>query len=124
MFTANKIKPSILVVDDNRDSRELLSLLFEKANYEIVPCKSYSDAIKRIRNNSFDLYLLDVKLPDGDGISLCREIRRKSSDKPILFWTGDVTRQTKEKALKAGATQFLTKPCDIFEILETVRNYC
>jgi len=116
---------SILCVEDHDDSRELLSFLIRRVttDTEVRSVSTGLEAMELINEKEFDLYILDIWLPDIDGIKLCRAIRGGGSQKPILFLTAAVTAVDQHDAFDAGATMFLKKPFDIARIPKIVQNY-
>ena len=76
----------IVVVEDEKELCESLKMLLTEKGYEIVTARSCDEADKYIGNPQIDMFLLDVKLPDGSGFDLCRKIR-KSSEVPVIFLT-------------------------------------
>ena len=78
-------KASILVVEDEESLREALKLNLELENYEITTAENGPTALKLVKNEYFDLIVLDIMLPDMDGITVCETIRMQHNDVPILF---------------------------------------
>ncbi len=100
----------ILCIDDDEFSHELLCI--HLAGYEIVTEATLTAGRQRAEQESFDLYLLDVMLPDGNGIELCKQLRQSEALTPIIFLTADARPATREAALRAGAQMLLSKPVD------------
>ena len=115
---------SILCVEDHQDSQDLLSFLLRRVTpgTEVRSVSSGSEAMEWINAKEFDLYFLDICLPDIDGIKLCRAIRQGGSEKPIVFLTALITGIDQHDAFDAGATMFLKKPLDIDLIPQIVRD--
>ena len=110
----------ILVVDDDRSSTLMLRYLLEGEGHRVTTTDSALRALDQLEQNEVDLVLLDVVMPDMDGLDLCRRIRA-TSDVPIMFLSvgSDVT--DKVLGLRAGADDYLTKPFDTNELLARVR---
>ena len=109
-------KGHILCVEDDEESMLMLQTLLELNGYKVSPAKSLTEGLSLAKGNSFDLYLLDDWLPDGVGIDLCEKIRSFDSITPILFYSGVAGEVERERAISAGAQEYLFKPVDI-EIL-------
>jgi DNA-binding response OmpR family regulator len=101
---------SILCVDDDTDTCELLHFLLDE--YEFVPVHSVEKAFGLIESRRFDLYIFDNWLTDGSGIELCRKVRALGIETPIIFVSGAAQTQDVEEALASGANKYLTKPCE------------
>ena len=109
----------ILCIDDHRDSADILKLLLEDEGHEVVIATNIRDAIALATQESFDLYVLDRRLPDGTGIELCRQLVAATPNVPCIFYTGDAYEVNREQALAAGAEHYIPKP-DIGRLIETV----
>jgi DNA-binding response OmpR family regulator len=103
----------ILVVEDHPDIAGLLRLMFPPPRFVVLTAGTLLDARTLLaRLNPPHLVLLDLILPDGDGLDLCREIRAKHPRLPILVLTARVESGAAEEALAAGATRVMEKPFD------------
>jgi DNA-binding response OmpR family regulator len=109
-------KGHILCVEDDEESMLMLRTLLELYGYEVSSAKSLTEGLSLARSNGFDLFLLDDWLPDGIGIDLCEKIRSFDSITPILFYSGVAGSDERQRAIRAGAQEYLIKPVDI-EIL-------
>ena len=112
---------SILLVEDDLYLSQGLTELLQKSGY--VPCQaqSLSQARQAVQSRSFDLLILDVTLPDGDGISFCRELRASGCATPILFLTARDEEFDIVTGLDAGGNDYVTKPFRIQELLSRIR---
>ena len=117
------LSPTILYVDDNADSREVISFLLNIGDnkYNITTADSAGKALKLMEVQNYDLYILDYRLPEIDGIELCRLIRKINTLTPIIFYSGAAYKAERERALAAGANAYLVKPNDIDNLTETVK---
>ncbi|MBS5149976.1 MAG: response regulator transcription factor [Butyricicoccus pullicaecorum] len=98
----------ILLLEDDIALSQGITLAL-RASGQITACSSLKDARALLRQQSFDLLLLDINLPDGTGIALCREVRQTSSV-PILFLTARDTEYDEVAGLESGADDYITKP--------------
>ena len=112
----------MLIVDDD----QLLGWALERGllgeNLSVTVVETGQDALLEIRRNSYHLVLLDIHLPDINGLELLGEIRIKSPDSRIIITSADVSESNKEKALSGGASQFLEKPFSILTIQGLLRS--
>ena len=111
---------TILHVEDDQDTRELVALMLARSNYKVVPAETHDEALLLARANQFDLYLIDNWLPGGSGIDLCKKLREFNSWTPILFYSGAAYECDKQQALDAGAQGYLVKPVDYDELIEEI----
>ena len=114
----------ILCVEDDDDVCSMITSLLGLLGYEVVSAGSMSQALTKIDNEQFDLYLLDNWLPGGSGIDLCRTIRARTQTTPILFYSGAAYEADERQALEAGANAYLIKPADVNKLVESVRQLC
>jgi len=110
----------ILYVEDDADTRELVSYVLARANYEVVFAENPEQAASLAQTASFDLYLIDNWMPGASGIELCGWLRKFDNDTPILFYSGAAYEQDKRAAFAAGAQGYLTKPADNEKLVEEV----
>lgn len=110
----------ILYVEDDADTRSLVSYVLTGANYEIALAENPEQATLLAQTGSFDLYLIDNWMPGMSGIDLCTRLREFDADTPILFYSGAAYEQDKRAALAAGAQGYLTKPADNEKLLKEV----
>ncbi|MDX8404796.1 MAG: sigma-54 dependent transcriptional regulator [Mariprofundus sp.] len=107
----------ILLVEDNEDFRLILQEALETAGFHVTAAANAMRARKAMSIGKFDLTLLDVRLPDGNGIELMREFRQTDPDMGIIIMTGYAEVDTAVDAVRLGANDFLKKPFDIEEML-------
>src|SRR5690348_3511684 len=112
----------ILVVEDNRDSRDMVRTLLSESgsDYEVTAVETAAEALALDGKKPFDLYVLDIWLPGMDGLGLCRRLRERGRTQPIIFFSAMVQTTDREYVLAAGADEFLVKPRDIDSFLPTV----
>lgn len=106
-------KPRALVVDDEPDIRELLSITLERMNLEVATADTIAAATRELRATPFDLCLTDMRLPDGDGLSLVEWINSHKPQTPVAVITAHGNVESAVRALKLGAFDFISKPLDV-----------
>ncbi|MBE9099974.1 PAS domain S-box protein [Vacuolonema iberomarrocanum] len=111
----------ILVVEDDGITAEALSSLLGDQNYAVDVAQTYPTALELVEAFQYDLVLLDVQLPQGDGISLCRQLRSQEQSMPILMLTAQGDGHDKAVGLDAGADDYVVKPFHPEELSARVR---
>ena len=114
-------KCRILYVDDHKDTSEMLSLLFSQEDYEVVTATTAQEALTLAVSDQFDLYVLDKRLPDADGLTLCQQLTEITPKIPCVFYSGDAYEVHRRQAIAAGAVAYVTKP-DIEGLIDNVRK--
>jgi len=114
--------PRILVVDDDRTTRELLRLQLRSAGYAVETAGDGAAALVRVRRKKFDLVLLDVWMPGMDGLTVLARLRDEPSQPRVVVMTADDTSETLLRAIRAQAHRFVTKPFESKELVELVRS--
>ena len=115
-----KVRHKILVVDDELHIRRLIHAALARADYAIVEAENAREAMERLRDERPDIVLLDLGLPDRDGLELVPLIKQQSDTTLIVVSARDATEE-KVAALDLGADDYLTKPFDTDELLARVR---
>ena len=110
-------KASILLVEDEEHLHETIKLNFELEGYEVTSAFDGSQALEAITNEYFDLIVLDIMLPEIDGISITENVRLSNAETPILILSAKNTSADKILGLKKGADDYLTKPFNLEELL-------
>jgi len=111
-----------LIVDDEPDIRELIDLTLTRMGLECRLAADLTEARQLLTGNSFDLCLTDMRLPDGNGIELVREIQAHRPDLPVAVITAHGTMDSAIDALKSGAFDFVTKPVELRVLRELVES--
>jgi two-component system, OmpR family, response regulator len=112
--------PHLLVVDDDREIRDLLSRFLSKHGYRVTAAKDARDARRTLGDARIDLIILDVMMPGEDGLSLCRELRAKSPT-PIIMLTAMGEDTDRIVGLEMGADDYLPKPFNPRELLARIK---
>jgi len=117
-------RPNILIVEDDRDTADMLKAYFEAQGYQIHWASWGGDALRLTEKMLPDLIVLDIRLPDIDGYEVCRQLRaqRRTEQVPIIFLTERRERIDRLSGLESGAVDYITKPFDIQELRLRVRN--
>jgi len=115
-------RPRVLCVDDDEDTRVMLSTLLKFALIEAKTVGTAAQALSSMKTDSFDLYLLDSWLPDLDGFELCRRMRDFDPHTPILFFSGAAYEADKKKGIEAGADAYVAKP-DIYGLVRSIKQF-
>ena len=113
--------PKILIVEDDDTVREALSAGLESEGYEVILSDNGLDGLKQAKEEGPDLILLDLMLPEMDGLSVCRALRR-NSDVPIIMLTARGTEMDKIVGLETGADDYVVKPFSLGELLARIRS--
>src|SRR5687768_7593273 len=100
----------ILIVDDHRETRELIARHLVRASYGVAGVGTCGDALAALQEEEFDVVVLDVMLPDGSGLELCASLRSRKIDVPILLLTARGAVRSRVEGLDAGADDYLGKP--------------
>lgn len=115
-------KGKILVVDDDKNIRLLLSQCLEGAGYQVVPAVDGEHALRKMAEDRFDLVMLDMKLPGMDGIQVLRKLRSLNPGQTVVMITAHGTVETAVEAMKLGAADYLQKPFTPEEIRAIVQH--
>ena len=115
-------KRRILSVDHNKDTCLMLEQLFVLNGYDVTTAVSSEEALSAAHKEAFNLYVLDLMMPDVDGAQLCRMIREFDPHTPIIIYSGAALEINREEALQAGADAFIAKPY-IGELLGRIERF-
>lgn len=115
-------KHSILLVEDEENLQEALKLNLELEGYEVTACADGLEALKNLSQEHFDLMVLDVMLPELDGISVCESVRLQKNPIPILILSAKNSSADRVLGLKMGADDYLNKPFNLEELLLRVEK--
>ena len=115
-------KGSILIVDDDAGIRETLSLVFEKNGFEPETAGTGQEAIDKTLRRFFNVAIIDIRLPDVEGIELLTLLKEMHPDMAVIMVTAYASIDTALRALNEGASAYITKPMNMNEVLATVRD--
>jgi len=116
-----ELRPTIMIVEDDVVLANLIAKQLRRNGFIPLVANTAGEARRIAAEKTAALYILDVSLPDGDGFSLCGELRRRS-DAPVLFLTGKSETNDKISGLGAGGDYYLTKPYEAQELLAVIRS--
>ena len=113
--------PRILIVEDDADIVENLSILLQDEGYSVFCASSMEQAMNTLRTENIDLVLLDITLPDGNGYSVCTAVKRQTNA-PVIFLTAMADEASIVTGFQLGADDYITKPFKPMELICRVRN--
>jgi DNA-binding NtrC family response regulator len=113
----------ILIVDDNPHMTSLLAETLEFLDYKGISAKDGEEALRKLKEDSFDMVITDLRMPRMGGMDLLRTIKDKFPDLPVVVITGFGTDSSKDDALSAHADGFLSKPFKVDEIKKLLQNH-
>ncbi|MFQ5542226.1 MAG: sigma-54-dependent transcriptional regulator [Candidatus Binatia bacterium] len=113
---------SILVVDDEPPQLELIGGFLKKQGFEVALADSGERALQRFRQESFDLVLTDQRMPNWSGLDLVKAVRAVNPETSVIIMTAYGSIETAVDAIKAGATDYLTKPLNLDELLHRIKK--
>jgi DNA-binding response OmpR family regulator len=118
------LNPSVLIVDDEPLTRNLLRLMLERAGFAILEAEDGLKALEVVANASPDVLLLDVMMPNMDGITVCETLRAqaKTAVLPIILLSARTSPEAVRMGLEAGANEYLGKPVSRNELISTIRE--
>ena len=115
---------NILVVDDERDTLDLIDLTLRTAGYEIHVASSGTECLEMMRRNQYDIVLLDIMMPDMTGYEVLQTLKGEMEDlPPIVYLTAKSLPEDRAHGMALGATDFLIKPVTRGSLLDTIKRY-
>lgn len=116
------MEKSVLVVDDELLIRDLLYDFFLEKGFKVSVADSGAGALEKLGKQSFDVLLVDLKMPAMDGIEFIKEVRKKKIETPVVIITGFPSLETALEALRARVCDYIIKPFNINQLFATVRR--
>lgn len=113
---------SILIVEDDITFSLMLTTWLSKKGFTVKSVSSVADAKRKIEEETFDLVLSDLRLPDSDGIDLLKWMKNNHLSLPLIMMTGYAEIQTAVQAMKSGASDYIAKPLNPEELLNKIRE--
>ena len=116
------VRATVLVVDDENAIRESLRMILEYEGYRVLEAANGGEALETVRSGSPHAVLLDIKMPEMDGLAVLSALQERGYDMPILIITGHGDVETAVQATKSGAFDFFEKPLQRDRVLVSLRN--
>ena len=113
-------KARILHVDDHQDTRLMMAALLQDRGYGVLTAGSVAEALELVKEITFDLYILDIRLPDGTGVELCQKLREMRPGVPIIYYSAYGDAEDVDRSLATCGDAYLKKPVCIADIEESV----
>lgn len=113
----------ILVVEDNPINQELLAEILERLEYSVDVANNGKIALDQVEKGPYDLILMDIQMPEMDGIEATKNIRKKFPDVPIVAITASIFQSDKIECTKAGMNGFLSKPYTFDQVKDIVSKF-
>ncbi len=110
----------LLLIDDEKDFVNILSKRFKRRNIDVAKAFSGAEAIQALRGQEFDVAVLDLKMEDMDGIEVLKMLKILDPQLAVIMLTGHGSAEAAEQGIKLGAFDYLTKPCELEELLKKI----
>jgi|UniRef100_A0A7C4ASU2 DNA-binding response OmpR family regulator len=120
----NRRKIKLLLVDDEQGYVDILSKRLAKRNFEVTKALSGTEGIKALRKQDFDVAVLDLKMEDMDGIEVLKIFKKMAPELSVIMLTGHGSEQAARDGLAHGAFDYLTKPCELEELIAKIHEAC
>ncbi|MEO6583997.1 MAG: response regulator transcription factor [Ferruginibacter sp.] len=111
----------ILLIEDDPEIASLLTLHFNSEEFELTWAEKYSEALAKTTAEKYHLIIMDITLPDGNGIELCKRLRKNDNSTPVIMLSCHSDESDKVLSLEVGADDYITKPFGVMELLARVR---
>ncbi|MDD4429573.1 MAG: response regulator [Desulfoplanes sp.] len=119
---ASNARISLLLVDDEEGFVNVLAKRMSRRGIDVTGVLTGTEALQVLRRKDFDIAVLDLKLEDMDGIEVLKIIKKMAPDIPVIMLTGHGSEQAAEEGLRYGAVDYLTKPCDLAELITKINK--
>jgi len=116
------MEEKILLVDDEKDFIEALGERMKNRGMNVSTTTSAKDALKKVEEEPYDAIILDLQMPEMDGIEALKAIKKKNPDMQVILLTGHATVEKGIEAMKLGAMDLIEKPADIETIAEKIKK--
>jgi two-component system phosphate regulon response regulator PhoB len=113
-------KKRIHILEDDQEIRNVIEILLKEEGFELQLSSSFSELKKNIQDAMPDLFLLDVMLPDGNGAEICEDLKTDIFTKHIPIIVMSAQNNSEQKAIDAFADDYISKPFDIYDVLERI----
>ena len=118
----DEVTGRILIVDDDPYFLRVLSRILSGEHFQVSTASGAAEAARSLGESSFDVVICDLRLPDGDGLSVLQEVRKVRNDVPVVILTAYGEVDTYLEAMNAGASEYLNKPVKSEDLVAVVRN--
>ena len=112
----------VLLVDDEKGFAEVVKKRMRKRGILVTTASGGSEAIRILRREPFDAAVLDLKMEDMDGIEVLKIFKKMDPEMPVIMLTGHGSEKAAREGMQSGAYDYLTKPCDLKELVDKVRE--
>lgn len=119
-MATSQTKARILHVDDHQDTRLMMAALLGDAGYGVMTAGTVQQGLEMAREIAFDLYLLDVRLPDGTGVELCQKLRATRPEVPVLYYSAYGDEAEHQQSVATCGEAYLRKPVAIADIEKAI----
>ena len=116
-------RKKILIAEDEETNYLFVEAILEETNAQLIWAKNGIDAVEKFNENNVDLILMDIKMPEMDGLSATKQIRKMNNNVPIIAQTAYAMSEDRSKCLNAGCNDYLTKPINHRLLLATIEKY-
>lgn len=116
-------KKRILIAEDEETNYLFIEAILEDTKAELIWARNGAEAVEKFKNNEVDLILMDIKMPEMDGLKATEKIREICSSVPIIAQTAYAMSEDKSKCLDAGCNDYLTKPINHKQLLLTIDKF-
>lgn len=113
---------TIFVLEDDNDIREIFDILLKNEGYNIQSSSTFSELKGLIKTQLPDLFIIDVMLPDANGIDICKDLKQKQTTKDIPVIMMSANARSKQMSIQAGADDYIAKPFDINAVAEKINR--
>jgi len=118
-----KVPSRILVAEDNLTNKELIRILLEKMGHKVVQAKDGIEAVEKAMTDDIDLIFMDMQMPNMSGYDATRIIKEKGLDVPVIALTAHVMQGDREKCMRTGCVDYMSKPIDYRKLLTVLNTY-
>lgn len=112
----------VLIIDDSSFQRKIISSILTAEDYEIISAQNGQEGLKYLAGDLPDLMVLDLLMPEMDGMEVLAEMRERGIQVPVIVLTADIQDSTKQKCIELGAARFINKPVKKDELCASVRE--
>ncbi len=122
--TDRNMGTKLLLVDDEQGYVAVLAKRLSRRNFVVKTALSGTEAIRILRNEPFDIAVIDFKMEDMDGIEVLKVFKAMEPKMPVIILTGHGSETAAREGMEYGAFDYLVKPCDLSELVERIREAC